>query len=293
MTQRADLHLHTTASDGGYSPAEVVNQAAALSIDVLSITDHDTVSGIPEALSAAQAAGLTLIPGIELSCGGEEEVHLLGYGFADGASAIQDFLDEMIAQRRARMTEMLKKAEALGIPLGMEDIESSGNPFVGRMHLARALIRQGVVSGVRQAFSKYLSPGRPLYVPRRKVDVRAGIQTLKDAGAVVVLAHPGRLPIADDLIEPRLAAWVDAGLDGIEAYHESHKKDERRRFARLAHRYSLLVTGGSDFHGGLGSPKIGGHLPAWHSVDSDVGAFLERVVSGDAGGSALRPPPGG
>ena len=156
MTQRADLHLHTAVSDGMLTPSDVVRKAAALAINVLSVTDHDTIAGIPEAVSAGQAAGVTVIPGVELSCEGDEEVHLLRYGYAGGAVAIQDFLDEMIRERRVRMAAMLEKAAALGIAIPPGEVRTGGGPFVGRVHLARALVGAGAASSVRQAFSKYL-----------------------------------------------------------------------------------------------------------------------------------------
>lgn len=273
-----DLHLHTTASDGRDTPTEVLREAARLGMQIVAITDHDTTNGLAEAAAAGKALGVQVIPGIELSCGVQPEVHLLGYGLNPEDVSLQTCLDSLIEDRLGRMHTMLEKSAALGMPMALSDIQMTGNRFVGRVQMARAMVRHGYVTTVREAFFKYLGEGKPLYVMKKRMDVAEGIARLKAAGAVVSLAHPGRLAAGDAWLTACLPSFIEAGLDALEAYHESHDEDKRTRYDRLARRNGLLVTGGSDYHGRASEVRIGSHLPAWRSVDEDVGALLARIA---------------
>lgn len=273
---RADLHLHTTASDGAMTPTEMMNAAADAGMQIVSVTDHDTAEGVAESLFAGGARGLTVIPGIELSVGGAEEIHLLGYGLDAKDARLRAFLCDQLTERRERMYKMLGRLRALGMDIA--PAETGDGRFMGRVNLARALEKHGHVKSVREAFDRYLNVGGPAYVPRRRIETPRGIEMLKSFGLIVSLAHPGRMKMDGLALSARLPGWVDAGLDGIEAYHASHAEADARRFDRMARGLGLLVTGGSDCHGqGPESARIGAHLRLWRTAEADVQALLARL----------------
>ena len=278
-TFRADLHLHTTASDGAQSPKEVVHGAKQAGMNLIAITDHDTLYGLPEALAAGKAAGLGILPGIELSCGQGEEVHILGYGVRAEDPVLTGFLQQQLAGRQARMLEMLDRLSDLGVHIEPDETRSGDTPFMGRMNLAYAMVEHGYVSSADEAFDRYLSPGRPGYVPRKRVSVAEGAATLAGTKAIVVLAHPARSGLDVQTLPALLPEWTEAGLAGIEAYHLSHNAKTAAAYDRLARRYGLLVTGGSDSHGREDGAKVGAHLPMWRSVREDTEALIARLPS--------------
>ncbi len=243
---RIDLHVHTAASDGLLTPAALVRAVAEAGVSVFSITDHDTVGGLPEAQAAADASGLTLINGIELSAyWGKVEFHILGYFIDPSHGGLTAFLHSTRDARQVRMHAMLNRLQAMGLgvpPAAVFARAQHGN--VGRPHLARALVDRGYVTTTDEAFDRYLGTGRPAYVPRPDVSVQEAIRIIRSAGGLASLAHPG-LHNRDDAI-PDL---VSAGLQAIEVYHPQHAFGGIARYKRLAKRYGLLMTGGSDFHG--------------------------------------------
>jgi predicted metal-dependent phosphoesterase TrpH len=276
---RADLHLHTHASDGSLSPAEMMRLAKAAGMAVVAVTDHDTVSGVAEAAKAAQALGLALIPGLELSVGDAEEVHLLAYGLPPESPALGALLDAMMQRRRARMETILGNLRALGLLLSAEEVTAPDGRFMGRMNTARAMVKRGYAASVHVAFDRYLNPGSSGYAPATRLSIPEGIAQLTGLGAVVSLAHPGRLNIPEAIWTARLPGWMAAGLSAIEAYHPSHPEGDALRYDRLARRQGLLVTGGSDCHGALpGHSGIGDHLRPWRTMRADVAALLERIA---------------
>jgi hypothetical protein len=247
---RIDLHTHTTVSDGLLSPEALVQAVQAAHLDVFSITDHDTLDALAEAEMHARDHGLRLVAGIELSAmwRKEAELHLLGYFFDPTDSRLLGFLRERREARRVRLTAMLNRLHALGVVIAAADVLAlarDGN--VGRPHLARVLVQRGLVGSPDEAFERYLGEGRPAYVPRPDVTITEAIQVIHDAGGVASLAHPG--PHNHDEALPDLVA---AGLDAIEVYHVAHTPGQVRHYRRLAKRWGILVTGGSDFHGAIG-----------------------------------------
>lgn len=278
----ADLHLHTTASDGQSSPAEVVALAARAGLSAIAVTDHDTLSGLAEARAAAGQAGILLLPGIERSVGGEEEIHLLGLGFSLENATLHSLQTALLAERRERMLEMLDRLSALGMPVAEAELGQPGAaPFMGRMNLARAMVRRGYVENTGEAMERYIGNGRPAYVPRRRVGVCEGIETIKALGGVVSLAHPGRLAMDRGTFLARLPGWVEAGLQGLEAYHPSHAAADAAYYDKLARRRGLLVTGGSDFHGAAGAlGEMGAGLCRWKSAEEDLSALLSCIPRG-------------
>lgn len=277
MQTKADLHMHTTASDGGLAPGDMVRAANARGMSLIAITDHDTLAGLPEAMEAAKACGIRLVPGIEISCGDRAEVHMLGYGMAPQEPGLAAFLSEELEERLQRMQRMLRKCRQFGMDITMDDVKAEGKAFVGRMNLAIAMVDKGYVRSVREAFARFIGEGGPVYENRQRVSVCQGIKRLKAAGAITSLAHPGRMRMDRQTLLSLLPSYMDAGLDGIEAYHESHSLADARAFDRLARRHELLVTGGSDCHGRVDGPAIGDHLSKWQTVDADVQALLLRI----------------
>lgn len=269
--------MHTTASDGALAPEAVVKAAAQAGMTIISITDHDTIGGVNRALAAGERTGLPMLSGIELSTGETEEVHILGYGVRPGDEALHAFLSAQMVARRERMLTMLDRLRALEKPVEPEDMEAAEDGFAGRLNLARAMARRGYVASAAEAFARYLSPGKPAYVPRARPTVPAGIEALRRAGSVVSLAHPGRLSMDAHTLGLRLPGWIEAGLQGIEAYHSSHTAAQANAYARLARRQRLLTTGGSDFHGMEGGAQIGCHLRHWRTVKEDVAALLACI----------------
>jgi predicted metal-dependent phosphoesterase TrpH len=243
---RIDLHVHTTASDGLLEPAELVRAVQAARIEVFSVTDHDTVDGLDETRRAADAAGLTLVPGVELSAyWGSVEFHILGYFIDPANAAILRFLGDTRDARHARLHAMLTRLQAMGMRVPADDVLSRAqNGNVGRPHLARALVERGFVGSTDEAFDRYLGADKPAYVPRPDVSVSDAIAVIREAGGIASLAHPG-LHNRDEAL-PDLVA---AGLAAIEVYHPRHAFGRARRYRRIAQQHGLLITGGSDFHG--------------------------------------------
>jgi predicted metal-dependent phosphoesterase TrpH len=247
---RIDLHTHTAASDGLLSAEALVQAVQAAHLDVFSITDHDTLDGLVEAEAHARGCGLRLIPGIELSAMWRKtvELHLLGYFFDPAEAGLLGFLRERRAARRVRLFAMLNRLQAMGIVVSADDVLAvarDGN--VGRPHLARVLVQRGFVRSPDEAFERYLGEGKPAYVPRPDLTTTEAIRVIHDVGGLVSFAHPG-LHNRDEAV-PDLVA---DGLDAIEAYHVAHTPGQIRHYRRLAERWKLVVTGGSDFHGLIG-----------------------------------------
>lgn len=242
---RADLHTHTRASDGTLSPRELVREARAVGLQVLAVTDHDTVDGIAEAAEEAERLGIELVPGVELSTDVPgSEVHILGY-FVDWRSEpFGTFLRRLRDGRLARAHEMVRRLNQLGVPLTFEEVVQQADGAVGRPHVARALVAAGYVASFEEAFSRYLARGRPAYVERERFTPEEAVEAILRAGGVPVFAHPLWGGERD-----RVAGLVERGLVGIEAYYPEHSPQDVRRFLQWAEEFGLVATGGSDYHG--------------------------------------------
>jgi len=255
-----DLHTHTTASDGSLSPTALVEKAHALGLAGLAVTDHDTIGGLAEAADAAREIGIDFLPGVELSVEDKDgRFHLLGYGFDPEFPELAETLTTLRRGRTARNAQMADKMAELGLPVTMDDVrdaaqkhggEGEESEVIARPHFAQALINKGVVSSVQEAFDKYLASGKPLYQAKEVLTPAGAVALLHRAGGVAVMAHPGLVPLSAPALAARVAALHDeAGMDGIEALYSQHSPADTERFWELARRHSLLVTGGSDFHG--------------------------------------------
>lgn len=251
-----DLHAHSTASDGALTPAAAIATAHAAGLAAFALTDHDTLAGIAEAQIAADACGLRLIPGVELSVHlGKVEVHLLGLHIRD-VDALQDRLEIYRGHRRSRAEQIVAKLNAVGVAVTVEAVlAAAAGGAIGRPHVARALVADGFVRDVREAFDRYLAAGKPAYVDKERLEIAEGISLIHEAGGIAVLAHPGS-DGRRDMIEP----LANAGMDGLEVRHPSHSRDDEQRLTALATHFGLVMSGGSDWHGAMQGGRVLGAM---------------------------------
>jgi hypothetical protein len=261
----ADLHLHTSFSDGTLSPEQIIQAAYRLGFSAVAITDHDILDGIEPALSAGKNCGVEVVPGVELSAESNgEEIHILGFYVDWKDQKFQRKLREFRTSRLARAMKMVDKLNELGVNINYDDVLSRTNSkAVGRPHVAAAILEKGHVSSFSEAFSRFIGDDGPAYVSKQKLSPAEAITMVLDAGGVPVLAHPGML---QQSIVPDL---VSLGLMGLEAFHPSHSAQVSDYYCHLAKQYTLLVTGGSDCHGEAKDEKSMGsvRLPYKHVKD--------------------------
>jgi predicted metal-dependent phosphoesterase TrpH len=241
---RVDLHLHSTCSDGRLDPVGLVTEVQRAGMLGLALTDHDTLAGLPAAAAAASAAGLLFVPGTELTCEFEgAEIHLLGYGLDPTHGPLLEAMAEEAEIRKSRAHNILQRLARMGIHLELGELRQSPGP-IGRPHIAEALVQRGVCRDLKAAFELYLGNRGAAFAPRPRRPLAATIRLLHDSGAFAVLAHPG-----STLGPEKLLALQRMGLDGIEVAHPRHGEDTERSLRRLAAKFGLLATCGSDFHG--------------------------------------------
>jgi len=243
---KADLHIHTTASDGLMSPKEVVYWASVKRLTAIGITDHDTVNGIGPAEEASSEYGVEIVPGIELSTlYEEEEIHILGYYIDYNAPWFLDTLVKIQNSRYKRAESIVSKLNGLGINITLEQVKSiADDGAVGRPHIARAMINKGYISNIKEAFNSYIGKGCPAYVERYKLKSSEAIDIIKRLGGISVLAHPGLIKN-----KANIGNIINLGIDGIEVYHSKHDDETVRYALAIATSRKLLITGGSDCHG--------------------------------------------
>jgi len=270
--KRVDLHNHTNFSDGVLSPFQLVKAAKEKGIAALGITDHDTMEGIAPAEAAGQKYNLEIIPGIELSTSSwGKEFHLLGYFCDPSAQQLKNILDTMASDRQKRMKKMIARLENLGLAIDIREVLSQTKGRApGRPHLASVLHQKGYCRTPAEAFQRYIGNGCPAFVERFKLDLFKAINSLHAAGGIPVLAHPG-IYNGDRFI----SSMVKGGLKGIEVYHPDHSPKDEIRYRQLAQKYNLLITGGSDYHGGgIGTaPAVGTVTIGYHYLEK-----LKRMV---------------
>jgi predicted metal-dependent phosphoesterase TrpH len=270
----ADLHTHTTCSDGRLPPAALVQKAAEYGLDVLAVTDHDTIDGVAEAQEAGRACGVQVVPGVELSvtvrhdrpssaptsgeevpsggnadggAEGSEEIHLLGYAFDPGHEGLREHLARFKEVRRERAGRMTARLTELGHPLTLADVEAqaaSGGAALGRPHVAQALVAAGHAPSARAAFDRLIGDGKPAFVRKPRFDAAEALALLHDAGGIGALAHPG-----EGTTGRTFRTLREAGLDAVEVVHPSHDDRLTRYWRRRAASCELQQTGGSDYHG--------------------------------------------
>lgn len=251
---KVDLHTHSTASDGQYTPAELIRLAKKRGLEVMALTDHDSVNGVGEAAAEGKAVGLRVIQGVELSADDYLNLHILGYGFS--IPAMQDWLKSMQGgrnDRKYRIRDFLR-TKGLEIPLEEVDEEAAGGS-VGRPHFAMVMVRHGYVATRKEAFDRYLdTPEFQAIEKGTKPSAEECVRRIKDAGGKVSLAHPYQIVLGNDSLEELVKRLVGYGLDAIECYYPKHTPEQQEAYLRLAEKNGLHVTGGSDFHGEKNKP---------------------------------------
>jgi len=249
---RVDLHTHTTASDGLLAPEALVRLAKEAGVAVLAVADHDTTDAVDAALAAGRQLGVEVIPAVEINTDVDDtEVHILGYFLDHHLGWFQEFLTRLRDGRVNRAAKMVEKLKTLGISIQFERVRALADGAVGRPHVARALLEAGVVKTTGEAFEKYIGRNGPAYVERMKLTPQEAVAVILRAGGVPVLAHPG-WGVPDGMIP----ALVTAGLEGLEVYYPDHTPAMLEHYLEVAARHRLLVTGGTDFHGGDLATKV-------------------------------------
>ena len=260
---RIDLHIHSTASDGTLSPAEILALAQNLNIAAISITDHDTLEGSKNALFCGIPPSVKFLTGVEISADPPGSfqlagsLHILGYALDVDHPELNQKLTMLKDSRQKRNPEILKLLSGLGIDITFDELRNlAEEDQLGRPHIARLMVKKGVVSSIDAAFDRYLGHGKPAYVDRFRFGCEDTIRTILDAGGIPVLAHPMLLNIQQhEIFENLIDVLTEMGLKGIEVYYPEHTRDLMVYYTRLARRHDLLITGGTDFHGDL-NPEI-------------------------------------
>jgi predicted metal-dependent phosphoesterase TrpH len=254
---KIDLHTHSTASDGLFSPSDLIKQASDAHLTLIALTDHDSTNGLAEATAAGHSSSIEVIPGIEVNTDiVGAEAHVLGYFLDHQQPAFQRTLQTLRDMRVIRAERMVAKLQALGMNIRWERVRELAGGTMGRPHIAAALVEGGYASSVADAFDRYLNRKAPAYVPRYKLSPVDAINLIQSVHGLPVLAHPAALP---DLEATLLPSLCNAGLVGLEVYYGDYSVDTVKWLRKLADKYSLIPTGGSDYHGpGIHPTPLGG-----------------------------------
>jgi len=254
-----DLHIHSNASDGTFSPAQILDQALDSNLAAIAITDHDTISGSKEALRIGPPPEVKFLTGVEISanppasfpCSGS--FHILGYAFDLEDTGLNQMLEELQQARKNRNPRILQTLNDLGFPMTMDEVESEmGDGQMGRPHIAQVMIKKGYAKSINEVFDKYLGKDKAAYVDKFRMESDQAIELISSAGGIPVLAHPGLIEPTTDLpFENLIKTLTSTGLKGIEVYYPEHSPESVVEYIALADKYGLLMTGGTDFHGAL------------------------------------------
>ena len=258
-----DLHIHTTASDGTFTPEQVISHAHQLKLKAIAITDHDTVAGSKEALRNGIPPSLGFLTGVEISSTpppfypASGSFHLLGYSIRLDDPKLNQTLEKLQQARKNRNPAIITRLNELGISITLDEVrKEAGEGQLGRPHIAQLMVKKRVVASIDAAFDQFLGTGKPAYVDKQRVECFKAIEIILAAGGVPVLAHPGLLDFKEEnQLEELIGRLKQAGIQGVEVYYSGHTPDQTRLFAELAKRHDLLMTGGSDFHGAI-QPEI-------------------------------------
>ena len=254
----ADLHIHSTYSDGSFSPEEIVKMASQRGIDVISIADHDTVDGIEPAQKAAEKHDIEVIPALEFSTfRSKAEIHILGYYIDYRNEQLNHIIKKIFNARDTRARKMIELLNGEGVEINYNQVkEIAGDDYIGRPHIARAMIEAGYIQEMGDAFTEdYIGNGGKAYVSKYKLSPKEAIKIIKDADGIPVLAHPIFINHGQPMTEEDIAELVESGLEGIEVFHSKHDEEAVEYYKEIARKMGLLITGGSDFHG-ENSPDI-------------------------------------
>ncbi|MCS7227414.1 MAG: PHP domain-containing protein [Endomicrobia bacterium] len=285
-----DLHVHTTYSDGNFSPKQVVEYCKQINIVAVGITDHDTTDGIEEAVEVGKKEGVEIIPGVELSAefkdSTEGEVHILGYFIDWNDKTFQQQLKIFRQARQERAYKILNKLNVLGINIPEQEVfgRTGQTQSIGRLHFARLMLEKKIVNSVKEAFELYLGYGKPAYVPKLKLQPQEAISMILRVKGIPVLAHP----YFGVYIDPKsIKKLVNQGIKGIEVYHSKHHSNVIEELINIADKYGLLITGGSDCHGPMDThPPILGSMKIPYSIieplkkyKQDVETYREKILT--------------
>lgn len=246
-----DLHVHTTASDGQYTPAQIIEKASEKNIKVIAITDHDSFAGVNEAMTAGEKLGVKVIPGIELNISFPTgEFHLLGLGINNPSDSLKCIVENVIKYRNERNQAIISKMNEDGVQITLDELLTDfPNTVIGRPHFAAELVKHGVVKTRQQAFDQYLGRGRKWYTPRICTNLDEAIVAIRESGGVPVVAHPMSLYLSWGKLPDMLKDCYDKGVAGIEAFHPGARVTECLRLEELGRKIGFIITAGSDFHG--------------------------------------------
>ena len=280
-----DLHVHSTASDGTDSPAELVAAAKEIGLSAIAVTDHDTTAGLAEAIQAGRQQGLRVLPGIELAARFEgQEIHILGYGFEPASRALLQAIGFVIKAREERNRRMAQAITGLGCTVDYDEmLRRFPDAVIARPHFAQVLIERGFSDSYQAAFQDYLNPGRPGYVARELLTIPQAVTAIHDAHGLAVLAHPLQYKFPEGQFQRFLDASASAGMDGLETYYTGYTPEQVNMLARTAVSRGWLVTGGSDYHGAR-KPQIhlgfgDGNLAVDDQILAELDRALERLKS--------------
>lgn len=276
MKGKVDLHIHTNHSDGFYSPEEIILKAKENELEAISITDHDNLSGINDAIEKGNEIGIEVIPGLEISSDiKDREIHILGYFIQTDSQELERYLNFFRVERLKRATRIVNKLNLLGISLSIDDVmEVAKNSAVGRPHIAQAMLNRGLISSYYEAFNKYIGNGGPAFEKKVHISPQSAFKIISDAGGLSFIAHPGYME------ESLLKELIDEGVDGIEVIHSSHSQHQVRFYRGIVNEYFLLECGGSDFHGGKRDDEK--NFGKFYTKYSVIEAMRKRLMKNSA-----------
>ena len=250
-----DLHMHSTYSDGSQTPEALVLEAKELGLSAIALTDHDTIDGLPEFMKYGEQHGIETVPGVEISVdvklSNNGHIHILGLLVDPNAATLKKTLDYLVTQRNIRANKIIQKLTDLNVDITMDELlEEAGEGAIGRPHVAKILVRKGVVSSIQEAFDIYLAKGKPAYMDKMKLDETDAFKMIKDAKGLAIMAHP-HLMCFDTFEEARekILELKPLGLDGFEVYYSGMPTEYTEKLFRLAEEHDFAVSGGSDYHG--------------------------------------------
>ena len=276
-----DLHVHTTASDGQYTPSQIIQMASEKNISTIAITDHDTVAGLEEGANAAKEHNITFVPGTELNINFPTgEFHLLGLGFKKIAPSLEELLATLVKNREIRNVQIIEKMREAGVDITLDEMYADfPDTVLGRPHFAAELVKKKVVKTRQQAFDRYLAKGRPWYVARVGSNLDEAIIAIKESGGVPVIAHPMSLYLSWGKLPDTLQNFYERGVMGLEAFHPGARVTECLRLEELAQKIGFFVTAGSDFHGEkIRADRKLGHTCGGRKIEDDVWDKIKDII---------------
>lgn len=276
-----DLHVHTTASDGQYSPTQIIQKAHEKHLTIMAITDHDTIDGLEEGKKAAKEVGIRFVPGVELNINFPTgEFHLLGLGLKNPSDSLKNLLSELVKNRDCRNNQIIEKMQSEGVDITLDELYSDfPDTVIGRPHFAAELVKKKIVKTRQQAFDIYLAKGRKWYVERVGSNLDEAIVAIKDSGGVPVVAHPMSLYLSWGKLPDVMIDFYNRGVMGLEAFHPGARVSECLRLEELAHKIGYFVTGGSDFHGEqIRTDRRLGHTCGGKKIEASLFNPLESII---------------